>query len=79
MPSIATLAKIAQGLGSGSKSVLYSFTRKQNPRFAKRQIGGFHLCTHESELHSEQSYSIEDAEDGDAGICEDSDPHIGIA
>lgn len=73
------LRRLRRDLESGSKSVLYSFTRKQNPRFAKRQIGGFHLCTHESEFHSEQSYGVEDAEDGDAGICEDGDPHIGIA
>ena len=73
------LRRLRRDLESGSKSVLYSFTRKQNPRFAKRQIGGFHLCTHESEFHSKQSYSIEDTEDGDAGICEDGDPHIGIA
>ena len=38
-----------------------------------------YLCTHESEFHSKQAYSIEDTEDGDAGICEDGDPHIGIA
>lgn len=38
-----------------------------------------YLCTRESEFHSEQAYSIEDTEDGDAGICEDGDPHIGIA
>ena len=37
------------------------------------------LSQNESEFHSEQSYSIEDTEDGDAGICEDGDPHIGIA
>ena len=38
-----------------------------------------YLCTHESEFHSKQSNGIEDTEDGDAGICEDGDPHIGIA
>ncbi len=32
-----------------------------------------------SEFHAQQAYSIEDTEDGDAGICEDGDPHIGIA
>ena len=37
------------------------------------------LCTYESEFHSKQAYSIEDTEDGDAGICEDGDPHIGEA
>ena len=37
------------------------------------------LSQNGSEFHSKQAYSIEDAEDGDAGICEDGNPHIGIA
>lgn len=37
------------------------------------------LSQNGSEFHAQQSYGIEDTEDGDAGICEDGDPHIGIA
>ena len=73
------LRRSRRDLESGWKYVSYSFTRKQNPPICQKANRGVHLCTHESEFHSEQAYSIEDTEDGDAGIREDGDPHIGIA
>lgn len=51
----------------------------QKPALPKKQSGFFIDTQNGSEFHSEQAYSIEDTEDGDAGICEDGDPHIGIA
>lgn len=59
-----------------AKAVL-KITSRQSPVTSHQSLA--YLCTRESEFHSEQAYSIEDTEDGDAGICEDGDPHIGIA